>query len=245
MEGRLCELDTAGKKGKVDTRNDQLGELTIYFRTIPEGLAVDATVEFDVVTSKFGTVYAKFRSVVKRNQVQFNTEDREKWYDWGGNQEEDFAAIVSKKTGRDIRVNPEKDTCPWAIDLYDYTAKRPADLKTRNTPFFTAGKYRREGIPYNPAFTVTFNRKDYEHYRDRYPDCDIYFWINWKQTEYGGIKVPHVNGIWWAPFSEMAKRIENGQVAHHAYLHRKNDDHNAKDSYLFDLSDSKLFTKIM
>ena len=246
MEGRLCSLDIERKKGTVDTRNDSLGVLTIYFKSIPDGLTVDSTVAFDVVTSKFGTTYAKFSSQVERNPTRFNTEDRSKWYDWGMEMEQDFVAVIREKTGHDIRVNPDKEGCPWAIDLYDYTAQRPADLKTRKTPFFTAGKYEHEGVRYDPAYAVTFNRKDYEHYSARYPECDIYFWIDWEQLEYQNkVKVPHVQGIWRAPFEKMAQKIEHKQVALHPYMHRTNDDHNAKDSYIFDLSDSSVFERIV
>lgn len=244
MEGRLCSLDVEQKKGKVDTRNDKYNVLTIYFKTIPQGLAAGATVQFDVATSKYGTYYANFVSVIQRNSTQFNTEDRDKWYKWGEEREGDFLSIIRQATGRDIRRNPEKDTCPWAIDLYDYTAQRPADLKTQRKPFFTAGKYCHGSIWYDPAFTVTFNKKDYEHYKRKNPSCDIYFWIDWEQLEYRDITVPHVQGIWRASFSQMAEKIERGQVALHAYQHRIHDDHNAKESYLFDLRDGGLFERI-
>lgn len=245
MEGILCDLDIEQKKGKVDTRNDILGVLTIYFGAIPNNLTVNSTVKFDVITSKAGNIYAKFVSTVERNQAQFNTEDRSKWYDWGESREKDFLAVICQATGHDIRINPEKEACPWAIDLYDYTIQKPADLKTQNTPFFTAGKYSYQSVHYDPAFTVTFNKKDYEKYSIDYPLCDIYFWVDWEQLEYREIKIPHICGVWRASFSEMAQKIQRGQVALHSYTHRKNDDHNAKDSFLFDLRDRSLFEKIL
>ena len=243
MEGRLCSLDIARKSGRVDTRNDQLGVLTIYFSAVPPGLTADATVRFDVVTSRLGNVYARFTGLVERNPARFNTEDRDKWYVWGEGQE-DFAAMISRKTGRDIQRNPEKKICPWAIDLYDYTAGRYADLKIQNTPFFTAGKYAYCGVPCDPAFTVTFNREDYDNYQENYPGCDIYFWVDWQQLVYREITVPHVSGVWRAPFTKMAERIEAGHSPLHPYLHRRHDDHNARDSFLFDLRDEAVFTPI-
>ena len=78
MEGRLTYFNVKDKYGKVDTRNNEYGILTIYFQRIPTDVHVDCTVEFDVVTSRItGKPYAKFLSVVDRNQVVFNTEDRE------------------------------------------------------------------------------------------------------------------------------------------------------------------------
>lgn len=245
MEGRLCSLDPEQKRGKVDTRNDEYGLLTIYFKTIPPDLKVGATVEFNVTTSRFGNLYAIFVSVVKRNKAQFNTEDRGKWYIWGEEREKDFISIICQATGRDIRINPDKAKHPWAIDLYDYTAMKPADLKTQRTPFFMAGKYWHDGFRYNPAFTVTFNRKDFERYKENYPLCDIYFWVDWKQCKYDNITIPHVCGVWRASFPEMAKKIQDQKVALHSYMHRKDDDHNAKDSFLFDLRDCVVFERIL
>lgn len=135
--------------------------------------------------------------------------------------------------------------CDWVIDLIDNTHHCLADLKTQNTPFFTCGKYHYGLKRYNPSYTVTFNKKDYEHYRDQYPDCEIFFWINWTQTEYSQIKVEAVKGVWVAKFAVMAKMIEEGKVVLHSYLHRKDDDHNAKDSYLFDLNDKTVFLRIL
>ncbi len=36
MEGILVSIDRAGKKGMVDTRNDRVGKIVIYFDEIPE-----------------------------------------------------------------------------------------------------------------------------------------------------------------------------------------------------------------
>lgn len=145
----------------------------------------------------------------------------------------------------DLRKNPAKILTPWEIDLYDYTNNHPADLKTQNTPFFTCGKYRYGSSSYNPQYTVTFNKKDFENYRDNHPDCDIYFWINWKQLHYYNITINPLCGVWRAPFAKMAKKITSGEVALHTYQHRINDDHNAKDSYLFSLDDTSIFERLL
>ena len=244
MEGRLCSIDYENRRGRVDTRNDDLGVLTVYFRYIPAELKVNSTIEFDVMTSATGNKYAKFVSCVERNETYFNTEDRSKWYDFGEKLEEDFIPVIREATGRDIRVNPEKKYCPWAIDLFDFSANRTADLKTQTTPFFTAGKYFYGAKRYDPVYTVTFNRKDYEYYLQNYPDSDIYFWVDWKQLEYKDIRIPYICGIWRADFARMSEKIQRNEVALHPYIHRKNDDHNAKDSFLFDLRDRSVFERI-
>lgn len=72
MEGRLIYFNVKDKYGKVDTRNNEYGILTIYFQRIPTDVHVDCTVEFDVVTSRItGKPYAKFLSVVDRKSSGF------------------------------------------------------------------------------------------------------------------------------------------------------------------------------
>lgn len=253
MEGILLSINKIKGKGTVDTRNDRIGVLPIYFgASIPSEVQENSSVAFELRKSAAGTWYAKFLSIVERNAAVFNTEDRDKWYQWGEDFEKDFIENVAPAIKTDIRKNPEKDTCPWAIDLYDYTNKHYADLKVQETPFFSAGlgKHRYYGKRYDPTFTVTFNRKDYEKYRREYPQCDIYYWVNWHQLSYsfsGGttIEVTPLRGVWRAPFSVMCELIERGKVSLHAYQHRVNDDHNAKESYLFNLADSNVFTRLL
>lgn len=245
MKGRLIEISLDKKQGRVATGNDGLGILTVYFDRRSEMLEVGKTIEFEVVTSKNGNKYAIFQSIVERNVTMFNTEDRELWYTWGENEEVDFVSNVVPNLKLDIRINPKKRRCKWAIDLYDYTNNRPADLKTQTTPFFTAGKYKYHGVPYDPSYTVTFNKKDYENYAVNNPDCDIYFWVNWKQTSYGNIIVTEVQGVWRAHFERMAEKILAYEVALHAYKNRVDDDHNAKESYLFNLQDSTVFERVL
>lgn len=245
MKGRLVSINRKDKYGRVETRNDELGTLTIYFKEITDDIQENCTVEFEVATSKIGNTYAKFVSVVERNQVLFNTEDRDQWYVWGEDEENDFVEKVVPRLHIDLRINPQKARCPWAIDLHDYTHDRPADLKTQNTPFFTAGRYMYGNVPYDPTYAVTFNRKDYENYVQRYPECDIYFWVYWKQLAYRDIRVQRICGVWRASFQRMAEKIEAGEVALHPYMNRVNDDHNAKDSYVFDLRDTTVFERLV
>ncbi len=245
MEGILISLDRNAKRGQVDTRNDAIGILTIYFQKIPDAVQLNCTVKFDVVKSKIGNLYAKFISVADRNRTLFNTEDRDNWYIWGEEEEKDFVEHIVPRLGIDLRINPEKANKPWEIDLYDYTHNRYADLKAQKTPFFTAGKYKYGEKPYNPTYTVTFNKKDYENYIENHPDCDIYFWVYWSQLEYNNITVDELYGVWRTPFRKMARKIQAGEVVLHAYIHRENDDHNARESYLFHLADADVFERLI
>lgn len=253
MEGILLSVDRSANRGKVDTRNDKFGILTIYFgNTVPNDVRENCSVRFEIKKSAVGNIYAKFVAVVERNQAVFNTEDRDQWYTWGEDYETDFIKKVVPKLGIDIRINPEKAAYAWAIDLIDYTNHRYADLKVQETPFFSAGsaKHIYRGGRYDPTYTVTFNRKDYENYSKTHPDCDIYYWVNWKQLQYsfpnGHVAtVQQIRGVWRASFQEMSSLIERGDVSLHAYQHRVNDDHNARDSYLFLLSDTSVFTRLI
>ena len=118
MKGRLLEISLDKKQGKVATGNDELGVLTVYFSRITEMIAVGNTIEFEVVTSRFGNKYAKFQSIVDRNTTIFNTEDRDLWYTWGENEEVDFVSNVVPNLRLDIRVNPEKRRRKTAYEAY-------------------------------------------------------------------------------------------------------------------------------
>lgn len=206
---------------------------------------MNCTIEFDVAISRIGNRYAKFISVADRNRALFNTEDRTQWCVWGEGEENDFVEHIVPRLGIDLRINPEKAQKPWEIDLFDYTHNHYADLKTQNTPFFTAGRYMYGGVPYDPIYTVTFNKKDYENYIEKHSDCDIYFWVYWSQLAYRNIRVNELYGVWKASFQRMAEKIQAGEVVLHVYMHRVNDDHNAKESYLFNLADVAVFEKLI
>lgn len=61
--------------------------------------------------------------------------------------------------------------------------------------------------------------------------------------EYKNIVVDPIHGVWVANFEKIKEAIENGVVQLHSYQNRLDDDHNAKDSYLFDLRDEEIFRR--
>jgi len=160
--------------------------------------------------------------------VPHDTEDRGWWYIHGERLEERFVGICRDHLKIDANINPEKAKDPTVPDLIVNGCM--ADLKTQNTPFFTAGRYRMD-----PRFTVTFNRKDYERYKSLYPRIVIYFWIDWTQTTWQDRRVDYLGGVFRLPFVEVAAIIENG-APEHTYLHRRAPgDRNAKSSFLLDI----------
>ena len=245
MEGLLVEIGPTDFFDIVDTRNDQYGKLCMYYDKPKPLLRPNTTVNFELCRGSAGDLCAKFISVVERNRAIFNTEDRSKWYIWGEDEEAAFIRLIVPQINLDIRKNPAKERCSWAIDLFDYTNHRPADLKTQNTPFFTVSKYKYKGVRCDPTYSVTFNRKDYENYKRNCPNCVIYFWVHWTQLKYKGITVSKINGVWRGDFSKMAKCIESGSAPLHPYIHRKDDDHNAKDSFVFNLLDTEIFERVV
>lgn len=99
-----------------------------------------------------------------------------------------------------IRLNPAKLLDLTAPDLL--VDGRIADLKTQNTPFFTASRY---GL--DPRFTITFNRKDYERYISLYPDIAIFYWIDWTQTTWRDMSVGYLVGVYKLPFAKVCSLI--------------------------------------
>lgn len=160
--------------------------------------------------------------------VPHNTEDKGWWYQHGERLEVTFAHLCRERLKIDAHINPEKERDRTVPDLVVEGVL--ADLKTQNTPFFTARKYR-----IDPRFAVTFNRKDYERYKALYPQIVIYFWLDWKQTEWRESRVEYLGGFFRLPFSEVAALIEGGAPEHY-YIHRQNPgDRNAKSSFLLDI----------
>mgnify|MGYP000294092961 CR=1 FL=1 len=157
-----------------------------------------------------------------------DTEDKEWWLIHGEDLELQFVDVCKNKLNIDAQINPAKSTDPTAPDLE--VNGLISDLKVQHTPFFTSNKY---GL--DPRYTITFNRNDYERYSEFYPDIGIYIWLDWKQlsSNYGSIQ--HYSGIFFLPFKEVARLIENS-APEHIYKKRVNDtQNNARSSFLLDI----------
>lgn len=157
-----------------------------------------------------------------------DTEDRSFWYVHGEQLEKQFVEFCNANTELQAQINPTKLVDKTVPDLLmnGYLA----DLKSQNTPFFTADRY---GIP--AQYAVTFNRKDYERYSRLYPEIEIYFWIEWQQLEYRERKVKYMRGIYYAPFSYLKQLIEAG-APEHSYQRREREERsNALSSFVLDV----------
>ena len=166
-------------------------------------------------------------------------QDKGVWCRAGASKEEVFV----EKFGVDLnlRINPEKENNPYAPDLQNTSNQLLADLKTQNTPFFQA----QSRFGYDPQYAVVFNGKDRQRYREKYPDIEIYFAVDWQVIKYHGrniIEVKPMTGVWYIPFSELNKKLE--EAPFHAYQQRQFDQKgNAKGSYGLNLLDHE-FTKV-
>jgi hypothetical protein len=148
--------------------------------------------------------------------------DKQWWCKYGEELEREFVGIASGY-GLDACINPEKDRDKYAPDLV--VDGRIADLKVQTVPFFTAGRY---GL--DPQYTVTFNFKSRKQYALYYPDIVIYFLVNWRTLEMGGVTVQPLYGVWRVEFRDMKFGVL------HEYKNKRKGG-NAKASYLMDLRD--------
>jgi len=240
--GRVKSFNKDRGYGFIASQNNQIGDVFLFWNELRvEGFKtvdVDETVEFSVEQREKGT-YAIDVDIVKRNRAKYNTENKLAWYREGERLEESFVREIVPKIPRKLIIHPNKLKNPHSIDLYNPITKEEADLKTQQTPFFTSEFV---GYKLDPQYTVTFNKKDYMRYKELYPNILIYFYVNWQQLSYNGLSVEPLEGLWEVPFKEIQKAIENGEVYLHQYHNRKQDDVNARDSYLFDLNN---FTRLL
>lgn len=240
MEGRVKFVSSDRSYGYIDA--GQRGQGDFSFGPVADGIVVGSTVLFTPPsTGKRATGV----SLVERNGVAICTEDKLAWCKEGADLEIKFVRHIAPLLGRELIIHPEKATNPYYMDLLDTRTGLPADLKCQNTPFFTVGK---KYPGFTPTYTVTFNHKDYENYRINYPKSDIYWWVCWNQLKYDRqpeIQVEPLRGVWVSPVPLLDALIRSGGAPLHPYQHRKDDQINAKDSYVLDLCNSKTFTRLL
>lgn len=166
-----------------------------------------------------------------------DTEDKKSWYKFGEKQEIEFLENIVPRLKMDIKLNPEKEEDPGAIDLV--MGKRLGDLKKQETPFFKSEKLY--GV--NPQYCVTFNTIDYRSYTNKYDpsDVDIIFWVDWKKLNMFNITLKSMHGVWLINVAEIQKWVEKEKLPVVRYKRRISDTRgNAQTSYLLDLQEMKL-----
>ena len=107
---------------------------------------------------------------------QSDLQDKTSWCQAGENLELAFLKKFSSQF--DLHLNEEKTYSPYAPDFKHHGTMRYVDLKTQNTPFFSAAKYSIE-----PQYAVTFNKIDLDRYLSLYPDIIVLFHVSWSVTK--------------------------------------------------------------
>jgi hypothetical protein len=167
------------------------------------------------------------------NNSVYAYESCENKIEWCNNylsKEIEFCEILNKMNIKSM-INPDKKLNKYAPDII--VNNNIADLKYRATPFYSSNHY------YNidPQYAITFNVKDYTHYKEKYPDITIFFWIDFKETsrvyKNKKIEILKINKILYSHLDEFEKILIDSPI--HSYLRRQNDTQgNAKDSFIFD-----------
>lgn len=243
MIGRVKKYEI--KKGYGFLVGQDGKEILVHFSNIQmkgfKKLEIGQVVEYDI--GKYGQNNTainvkeiegyKSGGMLVNTEIEHDVEDKGYWCNKGCNFEKEFVDKIVPKLAENIIINPEKKENPKAIDLKNIDLDLYADLKTQETPFFTAMKK----YQCDPQYTVTFNYKDYEYYKNNYPNAIIYWWVNWRQLKFKSYEVSPLYGVWKTSFKSMKEKIESKQVPLHSYEHRIGDKVNATQSYLFNLKD--------
>ena len=158
--------------------------------------------------------------------------NKSSWFTMGELYEELFC-IVCNQNGINAIVNPNKKEDVKLPDLF--VEGQLSDLKTQATPFFLSGKY---GV--KPEKSITFNSKDYRRYKKKYPDINVYWWRGWSKCERFNTKVKTVKGVWWLPFSDLDKLVQD--APEHQYKGRHNGNDFDQSAYILNSDD---FTKLL
>jgi len=184
----------------------------------------------------------------------YDTEDKDWWLQYGEQKEAAFLKFARHHrllpgiAPNPVRAGGKNAGAPEFV--YDGC---PLDLKVQHQPFFEAE--RRYGI--RPRFAVTLNYRDLRDIEEKYPDCNVVFWVNWIPTRYlkteprkkmspkviADISIAPLNGVWIATPQELFKFEDEAIRAgtHHWYQRRHHDNKgNAKSSYVIDIRKLKL-----
>ena len=183
-----------------------------------------------------------------------DTEDKSWWLTYGDDNEKAFLSFCSTNNILPgLSLNPERSGgkrrgAPEFIFNGKYL-----DLKVQHQPFFEAEKLYK--IP--PRYAITLNWRDVKDVREKYPDCQVAYWVNWTSVRYiklnrtetkptvtvADISINPLHGVWYMTpqlmFGLEEDAIKKGNL--HWYMRRFADTRgNAKSSYVIDIRDLQL-----
>ena len=163
-----------------------------------------------------------------------NTEDRGEWYEKGEKIERQFIDKYGDELS--LIINPSKDKCKMAPDLYNLEKSEAGDLKYLGQPFYKAmDKFE---IP--PEYCWTLNVGDIVNYAVTRSDrFEIYIWQNFAQSKRYGVEIEPVERVWHCDLHLLKGIIGRSKI--HEYIRRTNDTNgNAYASHTIDLRELRI-----
>lgn len=162
-----------------------------------------------------------------------DTEDKMAWCRSAEVEERAFAVNRLFDLGLSGAVNVSKKADPFTHDLF---INFQADLKTVRTPLFRS----KELYNLDPQYTVTFNVKDGERYKNLYPNIVVVFDVRWDElSKQLGDAVYTVDPMHhtYAGFLEDIRRAIILDGKKRIDYHRRLEDTsgNARSSWVFDV----------
>ena len=208
MIGRITFLDAAKEYGYIQIPDNVTQDIAFYPQAGSK-LEKGMIVEFDTRVSQTGKIYAVDITPSASSERDALTDRRLDWYKNSKPKHIAFLKNTASKLNRNLVLNPDRADSPTAPALYDKDRQRYVDLQIRNTPYFLAKSLSDK---LDPRFTVTLYSNDYQNYSENYPDCDVYFHVDWTTLFLQGangvaysdpISVEPLEGVWAARFSDL------------------------------------------
>lgn len=260
MIANLESVDFDKKTGEIVTTDGRsFSVLTVYFSEMPADIKAGSRIEFEIRTSSRGNRYGKFIQKAgatqnvfdvkenaplyewdETNQELFNADENLDLYEWGEQVKTNFVEKVAPNLELDLVFSNPTNKESGKVNLIDRKNNRQGDIQVQETPFFTSGKYLYCGNRYNPSYTVSLNKDNYDSYALIDGEFDIYYLVHWKSLEGFGVTVEKVQGLWVTSFAKVRKAIEKGGVCLHEYWNG-----GGEKSYLLNLNDTNVFTRYL
>lgn len=162
--------------------------------------------------------------------------DREGWWEFGIQKEQEFVDRVAPGLGLRAEINPERLTNLKSFDLL--VNGQPADLKYSDTTFEIAENL----FGVRGDHLVALNKTDFGSYFHRYPNLTLYYWIQrprvyrYKDNANDLLHIPSLFGVWCISIKKVSELVQAGMHYEYSYKNRiGKDEKNKKISFFFDL----------
>lgn len=146
--------------------------------------------------------------------------DKAAWCEAGAEAELAFVERM-QAAGYRVRMNPDKEKDKYTYDLLLvwHGEERPADLKTRDTPFLKS----KELYGIDSAYAVTLNVADCKRYAKLYPNIVIIFDVRYAED----VRIVTLDGL--------RDLYRDKRMPIHRYKTRDGEDGNKVESFVIDI----------